>query len=130
MQQSIGDLIYFGSSELYRVKGLEFYITSDATNSKILALSTKECIIKMGNIVDAINASRGQVITNDELILYIRGRLDNEYQHVVVHLTGRRQGSISLEEAQYTLQSQELRIVYQLSQACVDSQGSPFCQSC
>ncbi|GMN46632.1 hypothetical protein TIFTF001_015820 [Ficus carica] len=75
----------------------------------------------MGNIVDAINASRGQVITNDELIMYIFGGLDSEYQYVVVHLTGRRQGSISLEEAQYTLQSQEMRIVYQLSLACVDS---------
>lgn len=76
--------------------------------------------------MDAINASRGQVITNDELILYIFGGLDSEYQYVVVHLTGRREGSISLEEAQYMRQSQEMRIVYQLSLACVDSQGSPF----
>ena len=65
----------------------------------------------MRGIADSLN-STGLVITDDELLLYILGGLSSEYDSVVVNLTSRHE-SVSLQEVQYMLQSQELRIEQQ-----------------
>ena len=41
-------------------------------------MSIEEYIVKVRNIVDSINLTRGQVISDDELILYILAGLGNE----------------------------------------------------
>ena len=58
----------------------------------------------MKNVADLLYVSTTRTITNDELLLYIHGGLGNEYESVVVHLTS-RQGTVSLEEAQFMLQT-------------------------
>ena len=72
-------------------------------------ISIEEYFVKMKNMADLLNVSGGQVLTNDELLLYILGGLRNEYEFVVILLTS-RQGEVSLEEAQFMLQTQEMRI--------------------
>ncbi|GMN49380.1 hypothetical protein TIFTF001_018559 [Ficus carica] len=42
------------------------------------AMSIEEYIVNMRNIVDSINSTRGQVILDDELVLYILAGLGNE----------------------------------------------------
>ena len=64
--------------------------------------------LKMRNIVDTL-ASTGQLIYDDELLLYVLGGLGLEYDFVVVNLTA-RQVSFSLQEAQFLLQSHEMRL--------------------
>ena len=50
----------------------------------------------------------GQQITDDELILYILGGLESEFEEVIVNLTSRE--SITLQEVQYILQTHEMRL--------------------
>ena len=57
--------------------------------------------------------------------MYILGGLGSEYESVVVHLTS-RQGAISLEEAHFMLQTQEMRIEHQVAQDILDFQGNPL----
>ena len=94
-------------------------------NLKKRDLSIDEYFVKMKNIVDILNVASGQTFTDDELLLYILGGLGSEYESIVVHLTS-RQRAISLEEAQLMLQTQEMKIEHQVTQANLDFQGNPF----
>ena len=77
-------------------------------------LSIEEYFFKMKHVVDLLNVFAGQTITNDELLLYILRGLRGEYESVVMQLTS-RQRAISLEEAQFMLQTQEMRIEHQVT---------------
>ena len=85
----------------------------------------EEYFVKIKNIPDLLNVSGGQTFTDDELLLYILGGLGSDYKSVIVHLTS-RQGAVSLEEAQFMLQTQEMRIENQVAQVTLDLQGNPF----
>ena len=89
-------------------------------------MSIEEYFVKMKNMADLLNVSGGQVLIDDELLLYILGGLGNEYEFVVVLLTS-RQGEVSLEEALFMLQTQEMRLEHQVSQtpATFDLHGDP-----
>ena len=67
----------------------------------------------MRGIANSLN-STGLILIDDELLLYILGGLSSEYNPIMVNLTS-RQESVSLQKAQYMLQSQELRIEQQNS---------------
>ena len=62
----------------------------------------------MKNLADNHN-QLGQTISDDELILYILGGVGPEYESVVVNLTS-RQDDLNLQEVQFMLQSQDMRI--------------------
>ena len=87
-------------------------------------MSIEDYFVKMKNLADLLNVSGGQNFTDDELLLYILGGLGSEYESVVVLLTS-RQGEVSLEEAQFMLQTQEMRIEHQVAQATLDFSGNP-----
>ena len=70
--------------------------------------SIEDYILKMKNLADNHNQS-GQTISDEELILYILGGVGPEYESVVVNLTS-RQDDLNLQEVQFMLQSQEMRI--------------------
>ena len=78
----------------------------------------------MNNIADNLG-SVGSVITDDELILYILGGLGKEYESVVVNLTI-RSNKISLQEVQFALQSQEMRIEAHQSVFNADPLNAPM----
>ena len=71
-------------------------------------MSIQDYILRMKGIDDSLN-STGLIVFDDELLLYILGGLSSEYVPVVINLTSRHE-SITLQKAQYMLQSQELRI--------------------
>ena len=71
-------------------------------------MTIHDYFLKMRNIADTL-ASTGQLISDDELLLYVLGGLGSEYDPVVVNLTA-RQDSVSLQEAQFLLQSHEMRL--------------------
>lgn len=71
-------------------------------------LSVHEYILKMKQIVDGLS-SAGQLLSDDDLVLYILGGLGLEYESVVVNLTS-RQDKITMQEVQFMLQSQELTL--------------------
>ena len=71
-------------------------------------MTIPDYFLKMRNIVDTL-ASTGQLISDGELLLYVLGGLGLEYGFVVVNLTA-RQDSFSLQEAQFLLQSHEMRL--------------------
>ena len=52
--------------------------------------------------------SASQVIPYEELVLYILGGLGSEYESVIVNLSSK--DSVTLPEAHFTLQAQELRL--------------------
>ena len=85
-------------------------------------MSIQDYILRMRGIADSLNSS-GLVLSDDELLLYILGGLSSEYNSVVVNLTSRHE-SVSLQEAQYMLQSQELRIEQQNSVMNVESHST------
>ena len=87
-------------------------------------MSIEEYFVKMKNVADLRNVSTTQTITDDELLLYILGGLGTEYESVIIHLTS-RQGAVSLEEAQFMLQTQEMRIEHQINQATSELHGTP-----
>ena len=60
----------------------------------------------MRGIADSLN-STGLILSDDELLLYILGGLSIEYDPIVVNLTSRHE-IVTLQEAEYMLQSQEL----------------------
>ncbi|XP_060970030.1 uncharacterized protein LOC133037187 [Cannabis sativa] len=82
------------------------------------SLSIHDYILKMKNIADGLSAA-GQLLSDDDLILYILGGLGHEYEAVVVNLTSRHD-QVTLQEVQYMLQSQEIRLE-QLNSASNDS---------
>ena len=69
-------------------------------------MSIQDYILRMRGIANSLN-STGLLLTDDEFLLYILGGLSSKYDPVVVNLTFRLE-SLSLQEAQYMLQSQEL----------------------
>uniref|UniRef100_A0A803PPU3 Retrotransposon Copia-like N-terminal domain-containing protein n=1 Tax=Cannabis sativa TaxID=3483 RepID=A0A803PPU3_CANSA len=77
----------------------------------------EEYILKMRCLGDASMAA-GQQITDDELILYILGGLGNEYDLAIVTLTSKE--SVTLQDVQFLLQTQEMRIDQQTSIATLD----------
>ncbi|XP_062075385.1 uncharacterized protein LOC133779418 [Humulus lupulus] len=70
--------------------------------------SINEYILKIKHYVDAL-AAAGRPISDDVLILYILGGLGAEYESVVVNLSSRTE-SLTLQEVQFMLQIQEMRI--------------------
>ena len=74
-------------------------------------MSVQDYILRVRGIADSLN-STSLVLIDDELLLYILGELSSENDPVVVNLTSRHE-SVSLQEAHYMLQSQELRIEQQ-----------------
>ena len=87
-------------------------------------MSIEEYFVKMKNVADLLNVSSGQTITDEELLLYILGGLGSEYEAIVIHLTS-RQGVVSLEEAQFMLQTQEMRLQHQVTQVTSEFHGNP-----
>ncbi|KAB5573958.1 hypothetical protein DKX38_001152 [Salix brachista] len=65
-------------------------------------------MLKMRSLAETL-ASAGQLISDDELTLYILGGLGHDYDSVVVNLTSRHD-QVTLQEVQYMLQSQEMRL--------------------
>ena len=65
-------------------------------------------MLRMRSLAETL-ASAGQLISDDDLILYILGGLGQDYDSVVVNLTSRHD-QITLQEVQYMLQSQEMRL--------------------
>ncbi|KAB5551985.1 hypothetical protein DKX38_009296 [Salix brachista] len=71
-------------------------------------LSIHDYMLRMKSLTETI-VSAGQQISDDELILYILGGLGHDYDSVVVNLTSRHD-QVTLQEVQYMLQSQEMRL--------------------
>ena len=71
-------------------------------------MSIHDYILKMKSIVESLSAA-SQLIQDEDLILYILGGLDHDYESVVVNLTSRHD-QITLQEVQYMLQSQKMRL--------------------
>ena len=82
-------------------------------------MSIQDYRLRMRGIVDSLN-STGTIVSDDELLLYILGGLNSECDLVVINLTFRHE-SVTLQEAQYMLQSQELRIEQQNNALNVES---------
>ena len=63
----------------------------------------EEYIMKIKNLADSLTVV-GQIITDEELILYILGGLRSQFEVVVVNLTSRHD-NLTLQEAQFMLQT-------------------------
>ena len=83
-------------------------------------MSIADYIWKLRGIADTLSAA-GQVIIDEELVMYILGGLNSEYDPAVINLTSRN-ADVSLEEAQFLLQSQEMSIE-QWNYVILNSQG-------
>lgn len=83
------------------------------------SLTINDYILKMKNISESRSAT-GQTLPDEELVLYILGGLGPEYESVVVNLTSRFD-TLSLQEVQYMLQSQEIRLDQLNAAATVDT---------
>lgn len=77
----------------------------------------EEYVLKMRALAYALMAA-GQNILDDDLILYILGGLGTDYESVVVNLTSRE--SLTLQEVQFMLQNQEMRLEQLSSSSIVD----------
>lgn len=62
----------------------------------------------MKNLAFNVNTS-GQTIKDNELILYTLRGVGPEYEFVVINLTS-WQGDLNLQEVQFMLESQEMRL--------------------
>ncbi|XP_062119087.1 uncharacterized protein LOC133832809 [Humulus lupulus] len=71
-------------------------------------LSIHDYILKMTNLAQKKFAAR-QLITDEKLILYILGGLGHDYDSVVINLTSCHD-VVTLQEVQFLLQSQEMRL--------------------
>ncbi|KAB5514017.1 hypothetical protein DKX38_027923 [Salix brachista] len=71
-------------------------------------MSIHDYMLKMKSLAETIVCA-GQQISDDELILYILEGLGHDYDSVVVNLTSRHD-QVTLQEVQYMLQSQEMRL--------------------
>lgn len=123
----LGHVARCGSSaELWSVL---LQLFSNTSRARVLQLrgmlqSTKkgstpidEYILKMRCLGDALMAV-GHNITDDELIIYILGGLGNEYDSAIVTLTSKE--SVSMQDVQFLLQTQEMRIEQQHTTAALD----------
>ncbi|KAK6133200.1 hypothetical protein DH2020_033036 [Rehmannia glutinosa] len=87
-------------------------------NTKKGDSSIEEYFLKMKGIVDNLHAA-GKIISDDDLVSYILAGCGSEYEAVIVNLSSRA-GDISLQDAQFALQTHEMRL-QQLSQSVVPS---------
>ena len=94
----------FSSNSKARLLQLRFQLQMVKKRSTTI----HDYFLKMRGIADTL-ASTGQLISYDELLLYVLGDLGSKYDPVVVNLTS-RQDSVSLQEAQSLLQSHEMRL--------------------
>ena len=65
------------------------------------SMTVEEYILKMRSLADNLN-SVGQLITDEDLILYILGGFGPEYESIVVNLTSRND-ALTLQEVQFAL---------------------------
>ena len=72
------------------------------------ALSISDYVLKMRNIANMLS-TLGKPIPDEDLILYILGRLGPEFGKIVVNITSRSE-TISLQEIHYFLQSHEVHL--------------------
>ena len=72
------------------------------------ALSISDYVLKMRNIANMLS-TLGKPIPDEDLILYILGRLGLEFEKIVVNITSRSE-TISLQEIHYFLQSHEVHL--------------------
>ncbi|PON45747.1 hypothetical protein TorRG33x02_328130 [Trema orientale] len=72
------------------------------------SLSIHDYILKTKSVADILSAA-GQLISDENLILYILGGLSQDYDSVVVN-SASRCDELSLQEVQFMLQSQEMRL--------------------
>uniref|UniRef100_A0A803QGW3 Uncharacterized protein n=1 Tax=Cannabis sativa TaxID=3483 RepID=A0A803QGW3_CANSA len=79
-----------------------------------------EYILKMRCLGDALMAA-GHTISDDKLILYILGGLGGEYDPAIVNLTSKE--TVTIQEVQFLLQTQEIRIEQMNSIAALDLQN-------
>ena len=104
------------SSEIWTTLGQLFSTKSKARllqlrfllqTTKKGSLFIEDYFLKMKTIAQDL-MSAGQSVSDDELVLYILGGLGSEFDSVVVNLTSKN--SVTLPEAQFLLQTQELRL--------------------
>ena len=81
-------------------------------------MSIADYIWKLRGIADTLSAA-GQVIIDEELVMYILGGLNCEYDPAVINLTSR---NADVSQAQFLLQSQEMSIE-QWNYVILNSQG-------
>ena len=74
-------------------------------------------VLKMKILAKSLIAA-GQHITDDKLVLYILGGLGSEYDSVIVNLTSKE--FVTLQEAQYMLQTHEMRLESLHSSIAID----------
>ena len=93
----------FSTKSKARLLHLRFLLQTTKKGS----LSIEDYFLKMKTIAQDL-VSAGQSISDDELVLYILGGLGSEFDSVVVNLTSK--DYVTLPEAQFLLQTQELRL--------------------
>ncbi|KAK6118844.1 hypothetical protein DH2020_047411 [Rehmannia glutinosa] len=96
----------FHSSSKARVMHLRLMLQTTKKGD----LSIEEYVLKMRGLADSLLAAE-QVVSDDDLILYILAGLGSEYESVVVNLTNRND-SLTLQEVQFSLQSHEMRLTH------------------
>ncbi|KAH6760579.1 hypothetical protein C2S51_017528 [Perilla frutescens var. frutescens] len=108
MRNCFRSMANFERSLPISVEGTCYAASSAAANTEKGDLSVDEFFLKMRGFAYLLSAA-GQAITDDELLLYILAGFGIEYDAVVVNLT-HRAGSVDLQEAQFVLQSHEMRV--------------------
>ena len=93
----------FSTKSKARLLHLRFLLHTTKKGS----LLVEDYILIMKNLAHDLLLT-GQAIPDNELVLYISGGLGSEYESVVVNLTARE--SVTLAEAQFMLQTHELRL--------------------
>ncbi|KAK6119358.1 hypothetical protein DH2020_046899 [Rehmannia glutinosa] len=120
------------SAELWSVLESLFHTQSKARvmHLRNLLLNTKkgdstieEYFLKMRSIVDNLHVV-GKIISDEDLISYILAGCGSEYEAVIVNLSA-RVGDISLQDAQYALQTHDMHI-QQLSNSVASTVDIPF----
>ena len=130
-EQMLGHVLHCKSaSEVWIVLEQTFFAKSKARALHLrLSLQTmkkgnifvQDYILKMKFLAMSL-MDVGQQITDDELILYILGGLESEFEAVIVNLTSRE--SITLQEVQYILQTHEIRLESLSAATIVDLSNS------
>ena len=82
------------------------------------SLSISDFVMKIRNIADNL-AAADQIVSDDELLLYLLGGLDSDYNSIVAMLTS-RPDFVSLAEAQFILQCHETRLEQQNADLTTD----------
>ena len=109
---------FYNINSKARILQLRFLLQS----TKKGPMSIKDYILKIKNVAECLLAV-GQVIIDEELILYILGGLSQEYESVVINLTS-RQDTISLQEVQYKFQMQEIRLEQLTSASTIEAHNA------